>query len=126
MRSRYRAALKTFGLAALLISTLGRTAQAETMTLDLEARAPRITVEQSVDGVQLRLSAVNECACDAQFAVRIDSPGNVSLPPVPTVPAVPDKADAKASAGILLCPRPSVIGVATSGGNTTATRTEVP
>jgi murein DD-endopeptidase MepM/ murein hydrolase activator NlpD len=72
--------------------------KAETMTVDLEARAPRITVEQSVDGGQLSLSAVNECACDAQFAVRIDSTGNVSLPPVPEVPAVP-AVDAKASAG---------------------------
>ncbi|MFI4866390.1 MAG: peptidoglycan DD-metalloendopeptidase family protein [Steroidobacterales bacterium] len=71
--------------------------KAETMTVDLAARAPRITVEQSVDGVHLRLSAVNECACDAQFAVQIDSAGNVSLPPVP---AVPDKPDAKASAGM--------------------------
>jgi murein DD-endopeptidase MepM/ murein hydrolase activator NlpD len=74
--------------------------KAETMTVDLEARAPRITVEQSVDGGQLRLSAINECACEAQFAVRIDSPGNVSLPTVPAAPAVPDKADAKASAGV--------------------------
>jgi murein DD-endopeptidase MepM/ murein hydrolase activator NlpD len=71
--------------------------KAETMTVDLEARAPRITVEQSVDGGQLRLSAINECACEAQFALRIDSPGNVSLPPVP---AVTDKADATASAGM--------------------------
>ena len=68
-------------------------AKAEIMAVDLEARAPRITVEQSVDGGQLRLSAINDCACEAEYALRIDSAGNVSLP------ALPDKADATASAG---------------------------
>ena len=67
--------------------------KAQTMTVDLEARAPRITVEQSVDGGQLRLSAINDCACEAEYALRIDSPGNVSLPDLP------DKTDAGGDAG---------------------------
>jgi Peptidase family M23/Domain of unknown function (DUF4124) len=71
--------------------------RAETMSVDLEARAPRITVEQSIDGGQLRLSAVNDCDCEAEYALRIDSPGNVSLPPVA---AVPDQTDATGSAGM--------------------------
>ncbi|MFI4869226.1 MAG: peptidoglycan DD-metalloendopeptidase family protein [Steroidobacterales bacterium] len=54
---------------------------AQTITLDLEARAPRITVEQSVDGQQLRLLAINDCGCEAEYLLRIISPGNVALPP---------------------------------------------
>jgi murein DD-endopeptidase MepM/ murein hydrolase activator NlpD len=55
-------------------------AKAETMTVDLEVKAPRITVEQSVDDRQLNLLAINECACDAEFLLQIASAGNVSLP----------------------------------------------
>lgn len=57
--------------------------RAETMTVALEARAPRITVEQGVEGGQLRLTAINDCACDVEYALRIDSAGNVALPPAP-------------------------------------------
>jgi murein DD-endopeptidase MepM/ murein hydrolase activator NlpD len=66
----------------------------ETVSVNQEARAPRVTVEQSVGGGQLTLSAINECACEVEYALRVDSPGNVSLP------ALPDKSDAGASAGI--------------------------
>jgi murein DD-endopeptidase MepM/ murein hydrolase activator NlpD len=75
---------------------------AQTMAVDLEAKAPRITVEQSVDDRQLRLLAINDCACEAEYAVQIDSPGNVSLPALsalPALPALPDHADAGMSAG---------------------------
>jgi murein DD-endopeptidase MepM/ murein hydrolase activator NlpD len=63
-----------------------------TVNVNQEARAPRVTVEQSVGAGQLTLSAINECACEAEYALRVDSPGNVSLP------ALADKADAGASA----------------------------
>ncbi len=53
---------------------------AETMRVDLEAKAPRITVEQDVDDRQLRLLAINECSCEAEFSLQITSAGNVSLP----------------------------------------------
>ena len=39
-------------------------AKAETMTVDLEVKAPRIEVEQQLNGGQLNLLAINECACD--------------------------------------------------------------
>jgi murein DD-endopeptidase MepM/ murein hydrolase activator NlpD len=55
--------------------------RADTLTVDLEAKAPLITVEQHVDERQLRLVAVNDCGCDAEFAVQINTPGNVALPP---------------------------------------------
>lgn len=55
-------------------------AKAETMTVDVEAKEPRITVEQQVDGQQLNLLAINECACDAEFLLQIASAGNVALP----------------------------------------------
>ncbi|HEX2789791.1 MAG TPA: M23 family metallopeptidase [Steroidobacteraceae bacterium] len=55
-------------------------AKAETMTVALEVKAPRITVEQHVDGQQLSLLAINECACDAEFLLQIADAGNVSLP----------------------------------------------
>jgi murein DD-endopeptidase MepM/ murein hydrolase activator NlpD len=57
--------------------------RAETMTMTLEARAPRITVEQDVAGGQLRLMAINECLCEVEYALRIDSAGNVALPAAP-------------------------------------------
>jgi murein DD-endopeptidase MepM/ murein hydrolase activator NlpD len=53
---------------------------AQTMTVDLEAKAPRITVEQSVAGQQLRVEAINDCGCEAEYLLQIISPGNVSLP----------------------------------------------
>ena len=56
---------------------------AETLTVALEARAPRITVEQVVEGGQLRLMAINDCACDVEYALRIDDAGNVAVPPAP-------------------------------------------
>jgi murein DD-endopeptidase MepM/ murein hydrolase activator NlpD len=55
-------------------------AKAETMTVDLEVKAPRITVEQQVEGQQLNLLAINECACEAEFLLQIADAGNVSLP----------------------------------------------
>ena len=55
-------------------------AKAETMTVDLEVKAPRIEVEQQVDGGQLNLLAINECACEAEFLLQIANAGNVSLP----------------------------------------------
>jgi hypothetical protein len=55
-------------------------AKAETMTVDLEVKAPRMTVEQQVDGQQLNLLAINECACEAEFLLQIANAGNVSLP----------------------------------------------
>jgi len=57
--------------------------RAETMTVTVEARAPRITVEQDVAGGELRLVAINECACEVEYALRVDSVGNVALPPAP-------------------------------------------
>ena len=54
--------------------------KAETMTVDLDAKAPRITVEQSVDGPQLRLLAINDCGCAAEYSLQINSAGNVSVP----------------------------------------------
>jgi murein DD-endopeptidase MepM/ murein hydrolase activator NlpD len=68
--------------------------KAVTMNVNQEAKAPRITVEQSVAGGQLTLSAVNECSCEAEYALHVDSPGNVSLPAL-----AGGKADAAASAG---------------------------
>ncbi|HEY4973704.1 MAG TPA: DUF4124 domain-containing protein, partial [Steroidobacteraceae bacterium] len=53
--------------------------KSETVSVNLEARAPRITVEQRIDGAQLTLSAINDCACEVEYALRIDSPGNLSL-----------------------------------------------
>ena len=53
---------------------------AKTITVDLEAKAPRITVEQRVDGQQLSVLAINDCACVAEYLLRIGSPGNVALP----------------------------------------------
>jgi murein DD-endopeptidase MepM/ murein hydrolase activator NlpD len=55
-------------------------AKAETMTVDLEAKAPRIGVQQSVDDRRLTLLAINECACQAEFLLQITSSGNVALP----------------------------------------------
>lgn len=55
-------------------------AKAETMTVDLEVKAPRITVEQQLEGGQLKLLAINECACAAEFLLQIANAGNVSLP----------------------------------------------
>jgi murein DD-endopeptidase MepM/ murein hydrolase activator NlpD len=55
-------------------------AKAETMTVDLEVKAPRITVEQQLEGGQLILLAINECACAAEFMLQIANAGNVSLP----------------------------------------------
>ena len=55
-------------------------AKAETMTVDLEVKAPRITVEQQLDGQQLNLLAINDCACEAEFLLQIANAGNVSLP----------------------------------------------
>ncbi len=52
----------------------------QTITVDLEAKAPRITVEQNVDGQQLRLLAINDCGCEAEYMLRITSPGNVAVP----------------------------------------------
>jgi murein DD-endopeptidase MepM/ murein hydrolase activator NlpD len=54
--------------------------QAESMRIDLDAKAPRITVEQSVDDAQLKLSAINDCGCEVEYLLQIDSVGNVSLP----------------------------------------------
>jgi murein DD-endopeptidase MepM/ murein hydrolase activator NlpD len=79
--------------------------KAQTMTLDLEARAPRITVEQSIEGGQLRLSAINECACEVQYALRIDSPGNVSLPPPAPAAGQPDTAASRGVVHAELQPR---------------------
>jgi murein DD-endopeptidase MepM/ murein hydrolase activator NlpD len=53
--------------------------KAETVTVDLEIKAPRITVEQSVDERQLTLSAINDCGCEAEFSLQITRAGNVSL-----------------------------------------------
>jgi len=81
--------------------------RAQTMTVDLEARAPRITVEQSIEGDQLRLSAINECACEVQFALHVDSLGNVSLAAAPAAPAgaggpaAAHQPDAAASRGVV-------------------------
>jgi murein DD-endopeptidase MepM/ murein hydrolase activator NlpD len=55
-------------------------AKAETMTVDLEVKAPRITVEQQVNGQQLNLLAINDCACEAEFLLQIADAGNLSLP----------------------------------------------
>jgi murein DD-endopeptidase MepM/ murein hydrolase activator NlpD len=55
-------------------------AKAETMTVDVEVKAPRMTVEQQIAGQQLTLLAINECACEAEFLLQIASAGNVSLP----------------------------------------------
>lgn len=55
--------------------------RAQTITLDLEAKAPRITIEQRIDGQQLRLLAINDCGCEAEYLLRIINPGNVTLPP---------------------------------------------
>ena len=55
--------------------------KAQTMTVDLEAKAPRITVERSVADGQLNLSAINDCACTAEFLLQVTSAGNVTLPP---------------------------------------------
>jgi murein DD-endopeptidase MepM/ murein hydrolase activator NlpD len=56
-------------------------AAAQTITVDLEAKAPRITVEQSVHEQQLSVVAINDCGCDAEYALHIASPGNATLPP---------------------------------------------
>ncbi|HEY3731838.1 MAG TPA: M23 family metallopeptidase [Steroidobacteraceae bacterium] len=53
----------------------------QTVTVDLESKAPRLTVEQNVDGGQINVVAVNECACEAEFALRGIVAGNVRLPP---------------------------------------------
>jgi murein DD-endopeptidase MepM/ murein hydrolase activator NlpD len=66
----------------------------ETVSINQEVRAPRVTVEQSVGVGQLTLSAINECACEAEYALRVDSPGNVSLP------ALTGKPGAGAAVGI--------------------------
>jgi murein DD-endopeptidase MepM/ murein hydrolase activator NlpD len=77
--------------------------KSQTMTVELEVRAPRITVEQSIEGGQLQLSAINECACEVQYALHIDSPGNVSLPAAPAAAAGPaaGQPDAAASRGVV-------------------------
>jgi murein DD-endopeptidase MepM/ murein hydrolase activator NlpD len=77
--------------------------KSQTMTVELEVRAPRITVEQSTEGRQLQLSAINECACEVQYALHIDSPGNVSLPATPAAAAGPAAAqpDTPASRGVV-------------------------
>ncbi|MGH8230243.1 MAG: DUF4124 domain-containing protein, partial [Steroidobacteraceae bacterium] len=54
---------------------------AQTITVDLEAKAPRVTVEQRVDDTQVNVVAINECACEAEFALRGVLAGNVKLPP---------------------------------------------
>jgi murein DD-endopeptidase MepM/ murein hydrolase activator NlpD len=54
--------------------------QAQTISVDLEAKAPRLTVEQNVDGVRVNVVAINECACEAEFALRGIVAGTVTLP----------------------------------------------
>ena len=73
---------------------------AQTLSVDLETKAPRITVQQSVGDRQLTLLAINDCACEAEYALRIDSPGNLSLPPLPPAPRLPERTDAAAYAGL--------------------------
>jgi murein DD-endopeptidase MepM/ murein hydrolase activator NlpD len=73
---------------------------AQTLSVDLETKAPRITVQQSVDERQLSLLAINDCACEAEYALRIDSPGNVSLPALPPAPRLAQRADAAAYVGV--------------------------
>ena len=69
---------------------------AQTLSVDLETKAPRITVQQSVDDRQLRLLAINDCACEAEYALRIDNPGNVWLPALPPPPRLAERTDAAA------------------------------
>jgi murein DD-endopeptidase MepM/ murein hydrolase activator NlpD len=55
--------------------------KAQTMSVDLEVKAPRITVEQSsVDG-RLVMTAINDCGCKAEFSLQVKSAGNVTLSP---------------------------------------------
>jgi murein DD-endopeptidase MepM/ murein hydrolase activator NlpD len=53
---------------------------AQTITVDLEAKAPRLTVEQNVDGGRVNVVGINECVCEAEFALRGIVAGNVQLP----------------------------------------------
>ncbi|MGH8231906.1 MAG: DUF4124 domain-containing protein, partial [Steroidobacteraceae bacterium] len=43
---------------------------AQTITVDLAAKAPRLTVEQNDDGGRVNVVAVNECVCEVEFALR--------------------------------------------------------
>jgi murein DD-endopeptidase MepM/ murein hydrolase activator NlpD len=53
--------------------------KAETLSVDLDVKAPRITVEQSVDAGRLSLTAINDCGCTAEVSLQIASAGNVTL-----------------------------------------------
>jgi murein DD-endopeptidase MepM/ murein hydrolase activator NlpD len=55
--------------------------KAESMSVDLAVKAPRITVEQTIADGQLALSAINDCLCTAEFLLQVSSAGNVTLPP---------------------------------------------
>src|ERR1700728_948507 len=55
--------------------------KAETMSIDPDVKAPRITVEQELNEGRLGLLAINDCGCTAEFALQITSAGNVTLPP---------------------------------------------
>src|SRR5579863_6218349 len=58
-------------------------AAAETLTVNLEAKAPRIEVEQIVESGSWQFRATNECLCVAQFEIRIQGASHLVLPPNP-------------------------------------------
>jgi murein DD-endopeptidase MepM/ murein hydrolase activator NlpD len=68
--------------------------KAQTMSVDLDVKAPRITIEQSTVDGRLVMTAINDCGCTAEFSLQVKSAGNVTLP----TDAGPD-ADAGAGAG---------------------------